>query len=529
MPFWNSDKFKIHYKKLGHGRSCICLVHGWGFDMGIWEKTVEAFSGEYSVLLVDLPGYGASPFNAGWTSMDEVSVVLKQLIVGQGFNDVILLGWSMGASVSARLASNWAETQTKLIALIMVGASPSYIRAPKEDFGVKKAVYRKINTDLKTRYPESFISLLPVLLGDGKTSCSNIPTQESLIHSLKLFSEEKLENVLKQVFVPSIIIHGAKDKVFNENSAYALNDMLHSSKLVFMENSGHAPFLDEPDKFHEILAEFIEKQQQKLKITSSFSNAYSRYDTEATYQKKSAKHLVTEILGILGTKISKILDVGTGTGFIPMEFAESQAKHFIVGSDISFDMLRYAAKRLNGLPVSVADGEQLSFKGASFDLVISNMMYHWVNSLEGAFAEASFVLLDGGLFAFSIVIDGTLRELKTAYEETMRHYPLSSKKNLYPFPKPEEVINAVSNSAFEIVKSFRESFEVKYSSTKEMLKSFKSLGASNPKSATKGGLVGKDFIKTLHSYYPRRMKKPDGICATYELMYVISKKSCKVR
>jgi len=78
----------------------------------------------------------------------------------------------------------------------------------------------------------------------------------------------------------------------------------------------------------------------------------------------------------------RVLDVGTGTGAIPVKIARRHARAQIVGVDRSAGMLRQArraareARMQDRVTFHRASGRRLPFPDDSFDLVISNSLMH---------------------------------------------------------------------------------------------------------------------------------------------------------
>ncbi len=100
-----------------------------------------------------------------------------------------------------------------------------------------------------------------------------------------------------------------------------------------------------------------------------------------------------------------ILDVGTGTGFLALLFAE--LGHKVTGIDISKCMLeksRYNAERLR-LPVNFmhGDAENLPFDDGSFDIVMNRYLLWTLPDPKIAVNEWSRVVKSGGKL---ILIDG---------------------------------------------------------------------------------------------------------------------------
>ena len=66
-----------------------------------------------------------------------------------------------------------------------------------------------------------------------------------------------------------------------------------------------------------------------------------------------------------------LLDAGCGTGYFTRRFAADVADGNVVGTDIDFDMLRFAAGHSRGIGFAAADARRLPFPDDSFDLVVS--------------------------------------------------------------------------------------------------------------------------------------------------------------
>ena len=85
---------------------------------------------------------------------------------------------------------------------------------------------------------------------------------------------------------------------------------------------------------------------------------------------------------------------------------------FVVSADLSEKMVEKCDP-----PRLVIDEEFLPFRDGTFDLVISNLSFHWVNDLPGLLAETKRILKPGGLFLASLIGGNSLFELRTALME----------------------------------------------------------------------------------------------------------------
>lgn len=100
---------------------------------------------------------------------------------------------------------------------------------------------------------------------------------------------------------------------------------------------------------------------------------------------------------VRGARPRRALDIGTGTGRGLVLLADAGAKT-IVGLDLSLAMLR---QRSTPAPCVCADGRQLPFRTASFDLVSSSLMVGDVMDVGTWIQEAARVLARGGTLVYS--------------------------------------------------------------------------------------------------------------------------------
>lgn len=98
----------------------------------------------------------------------------------------------------------------------------------------------------------------------------------------------------------------------------------------------------------------------------------------------------------------KILDIGTGTGFLSIMLAEM--RYEVVGLDISEEMMERARKKATDRGVKVefklGDAEYLPFETGSFDAIVNRAVLWTLPDPKNAIAEWRRVLKPGGKLCF---------------------------------------------------------------------------------------------------------------------------------
>ena len=141
----------------------------------------------------------------------------------------------------------------------------------------------------------------------------------------------------------------------------------------------------------------VPPDRQGSRVRSMFSAVASRYDF--------ANHLLSGGLDFLWRKRAaqivkaweplRILDLATGSGDLALAIRAACPAAFLIGADFCHPMLRIAQRK--GLShLVVADGLQLPFPDACFDVVTVAFGLRNMESWSGALAEMRRVLRPGG-------------------------------------------------------------------------------------------------------------------------------------
>ena len=102
----------------------------------------------------------------------------------------------------------------------------------------------------------------------------------------------------------------------------------------------------------------------------------------------------------------KILDLGTGSGYLAFPFAEKYKQVEVVGLDIVEKTLEENQRKaeldgINNLRFVSYDGMDFPFDDNSFDIVISRYALHHFPAIHDTFREISRVLKKNGIFFLS--------------------------------------------------------------------------------------------------------------------------------
>ncbi len=256
---------KLHVTDLGDGQP-IVLIHGWPLNDAMYEYQYQYLVQKgFRVIGISLRGFGKSDRPYGKYNFDVFSDDIKVVLEKLKIENAVLGGFSMGGAVVTHYITKYNGAHVSKLALFGA-AAPSWKQRTDYPFGATdEAAAGLINTTVTNRQQliEDFGK------GFGATETSLSPAQSSWLASINLdaspyattqaitaLRDLDLRPVLGKIKVPVAIFHGTKDKLCDFVFAEQLHKGIKNSYIVKFENSGHALFIEEMEKFNTELEKF---------------------------------------------------------------------------------------------------------------------------------------------------------------------------------------------------------------------------------------------------------------------------------
>ena len=235
----------LHVTVHGQGHPLV-LLHGWGFDGGIWQVFMPAFCARFQVYDVDLPGCGQSS-NMNWNAF-------KQQLCDILPASFAILGWSLGGLYATRLA---LEEPLRVTHLLNIASSPCFVQDDHWP-GLESGVLATFSDDL-TRDPERTWKRFTRLQGPGHGTGQQLSAEQirGLRAGLDALQTWDLRALLAQLNMPVCYAFGGLDGV----TLPALMPCMQAQYPMFhyklFQDAAHTPFLSHPKEFYALLEGFI--------------------------------------------------------------------------------------------------------------------------------------------------------------------------------------------------------------------------------------------------------------------------------
>jgi pimeloyl-ACP methyl ester esterase len=292
MPFLTHAGATLRYDRAGAGPT-VLLIHGWLGNRTVWERQVAALRDRFTVVTVDLRGHGeSSPPRAGYT-IGGMAADLEQLVRALGVQRVALVGWSMGGMIALELARRLGERAS---ALVLVGTSAGALGDPKNPLA-QPAVLEEMRTGVAEDFRGFVRTFAARLFRDGAASPLLAWITGQMQKTPPHVAEACLDAAaavdtrakLASVTAPTLVVHGRHDAIFAVGMAEELANGIRGAQLVVLEESGHSPGLEEPDRFNAVVGAFLANPGAKVATPEYAARAASAARARPAPAKKTAK------------------------------------------------------------------------------------------------------------------------------------------------------------------------------------------------------------------------------------------------
>ncbi len=261
------DGVRLFALEAGAGEPALVFIHGNGADHTAWHHQIASFSPRRKVVAVDLRGHGRSSKDPQRRySQDRFVEDVLAAMRGAAVQRAVLVGWSMGGSVAARLA---CEHPDLVEAVVLVDhnveaakaelgldlgrfASAEIVRGLEEDFAG-----RGFRTMVDSWFPEQGpeIDDLKQWLWEAGMQA----TSETVLGIRRIGVREDRRHWLREMAKPTLIMQGGASYLGGRRVGEYLRDLIPGSELQVFDGHGHALFLVEPDAFNQALEAFVDR------------------------------------------------------------------------------------------------------------------------------------------------------------------------------------------------------------------------------------------------------------------------------
>lgn len=233
----------------------LLLLHGLMGALSNWEGVIEGFSPKYRVIIPMMPIYDMPIREAG---LEGLTTFIEKFVEILKLDTFSLIGNSLGGHIAILYTLKYPE---KVNRLVLTGSSGlfentmggSYPKRGSYDYVKERVEYTFY--DPKTATKE--------LVDEVFDLTNSIPKCMRIVAIAKSAQRNNVANLLDQIKAPTCLIWGLNDTITPPSVAHDFNRLLPDSELFFIDKCCHAPMMEQPKKFNEILSNFLVKSMQR--------------------------------------------------------------------------------------------------------------------------------------------------------------------------------------------------------------------------------------------------------------------------
>ena len=236
----------------------LLLLHGSGGDSSVWEKQIDGFGREITVLAPDLPGHGQSdgPLR---TTVKDYAAWLNNFVQQLQINRFFLAGHSLGGAIAQEYAHSSSQ---KVQGLILAGSGTQFIVAVDYLETVKNNFPAAVHASCLSAYAAGNVSRL-YEKGYAMLSRNGNNTLYSDLMACSAFDSKAW---ISTITVPALVICGNDDKITPPESSQSLARLIPAAQLKILARVGHMVMLESASAFNEAIKTFV---LQTIEITGA--------------------------------------------------------------------------------------------------------------------------------------------------------------------------------------------------------------------------------------------------------------------
>jgi proline iminopeptidase len=270
----------LHYYTKGKGDPIVLLQGGPGFSSYYMRAVADSLTNN-KCILIDYEGTGRSVYrtpDSTWVSPEKVASDIERIRQKLGIEKWTILGHSYGTHFGLTYAIQYPKATKKLILLSFIGTNNLFqkylgdnilARLSENDF----EGLNKIEGDLEMSPADREYAIQSIILksyffdrNQVQPFLKAVPEEESTFFFNNAFSyaywtqknywEWDISKECEALNLPIDIIQGRQD-VVNDGTQELFNIRYKKSKIHYIEQSGHFPWIEQPNQVYPLIQELL--------------------------------------------------------------------------------------------------------------------------------------------------------------------------------------------------------------------------------------------------------------------------------
>jgi 2-hydroxy-6-oxonona-2,4-dienedioate hydrolase len=242
---------KFQYVETGGSGKTLLLLHGLMGALSNFGDLIEYFRKDYNVVLPILPIFELPLKEAG---LEGLLNYIDEFIIYKDYREINVLGNSLGGHLSQLIVFKHPELFNTMT---LTGSSGLFESSMGSSFP-RRGDYEYIKNKVEVTFYDPAVATKE-LVDDVYDIVNDKSKAIRVVITAKTAIRHNVESRLKDVTCPTLLIWGADDSITPPFVAEKFKENIKNSELHFIDKCGHAPMMEHPAKFNDILNNFLSK------------------------------------------------------------------------------------------------------------------------------------------------------------------------------------------------------------------------------------------------------------------------------
>ncbi len=250
MNYEIKQEGKFRYIEVGEGEP-LMLLHGLFGALSNFKDLIDYFSKRNRVVVPMLPLFDLDLLH---TSVGGLEKHVQKFIEFKDYRNIHLLGNSLGGHVALVHVLKHPE---RIKSLILTGSSGLFENGMGDTYP-KRGDYEYIRKKTEVTFYDPAMATKELV-----DEVYDIVNQRLKVIKVLALAKSAIRNnlgdELKEIKIPTLLIWGNNDTITPPFVGKEFNKLIPHSELHFIDKCGHAPMMEKPVEFNEILNGFLTK------------------------------------------------------------------------------------------------------------------------------------------------------------------------------------------------------------------------------------------------------------------------------
>jgi pimeloyl-ACP methyl ester carboxylesterase len=263
----------VTYHRAGEGPAVV-LIHGITSSSKTWHTVLPRLAERHTVIAPDLLGHGRSAKPRGDYSLGAYASGIRDLMIALDIPSATIVGHSLGGGIAMQFAYQFPARLQRLVLVDSGGLGPEV------------SLLLRAATLPGSEYVLPLLSAGPILsagaragsllsrlglrasadvqgLAEGFGSLRDHSSRRAFVHTARSVIEpsgqrvDARDRLYLTAKVPTLIVWGEKDRMIPVMHGREAHEQMPGSRFEEFPGAGHFPFNDDPERFVEVVGDFI--------------------------------------------------------------------------------------------------------------------------------------------------------------------------------------------------------------------------------------------------------------------------------